>query len=105
MPSSSAKAEYRAMANITSKVVWIRILLHFFNVSTRPALLRCDNQVALHIAVDPVFYECRKHIEVNYHFVRGQLLPGTLGLAIRAPQGRLHTSSPKPWDNNSSNIF
>jgi len=75
---SSAEAEYRAMANATSEVVWIRNLLLSFGVSVPPARLYCDNQAAIHIANNPVFHERTKHVEVDCHFVRERILSGVI---------------------------
>ena len=75
---SSAEAEYRAMANATNDIVWIRNPLQFLGVCVSPARLYCDNQAALHIANNPVFDERTKHIEVDCHFVRECILSGVI---------------------------
>ena len=67
---SSVEEEYRAMSNATNEVIWIRNLLKFFSVAVPLARLYCNNQVALHIANNPVFHEHTKHIEVDCHFIR-----------------------------------
>ena len=49
--------------------IWIRNLLSFLGVSVSSAKMYCDNQVAIHIANNPIFHERTKHIELDCHFV------------------------------------
>ncbi|GJV97436.1 retrovirus-related pol polyprotein from transposon TNT 1-94 [Tanacetum coccineum] len=76
---SSAEAEYHSMATITCELKWLKALLLSLGVShSRPMKLYCDSQAALHIAANPVFHERTKHIEVDCHFIRDEILRGTI---------------------------
>ena len=76
---SSTESEYRAMAQTTCELVWMRqLLVELGFKDPAPMELWCDNQAALHIASNPVFHERTKHIEVDYHFVREKLEAGVI---------------------------
>nr|KYP43572.1 Copia protein [Cajanus cajan] len=77
--SSSAETEYRSMATNTCELKWLKALLSSLGIDhPRPMRLYCDSQVALHIVANPVFHERTKHIEVDFHFIRNELLHGNI---------------------------
>ena len=81
MARSSTEAEYRALADTTSELIWLRWLLKDLGVSTSSATpLYCDNQSAIHITHNDVFYERTKHIEIDCHFISYHLVHDALKL-------------------------
>ena len=76
---SSAESEYRAMATVTSEIVWLIALLGTFgHIHKEPTFLYCDNKAALHIAANLVFHERTKHIEIDCHFMREKNQDGVI---------------------------
>ncbi|KAL0315464.1 UNVERIFIED_CONTAM: hypothetical protein Sradi_5424600 [Sesamum radiatum] len=76
---SSAEAEYRSMAATVCELKWISYLLRDFGVSADvPIPLHCDNQAALHIMANPVFYERMKHLDIDCHIVRNCYKDGVI---------------------------
>jgi hypothetical protein len=63
------------MANAMTEIMWIQTLLKELNISSPiGARLWCDNMGARYLSSNPVFHGRTKHIEVDYHFVREQVM-------------------------------
>lgn len=76
---SKSSAEYRAVASVTSELIWISHILKDLHIDClMPATMFCDNQVAIAIASNPTFHERTKHIEIDCHFVRDKVGDGFL---------------------------
>ena len=53
------------------EIVWLRGLLEEIGFpQSSPTLLYADNMSAIQIAINPVFHERTKHIEVDCHSIR-----------------------------------
>ncbi|GKE66444.1 ribonuclease H-like domain-containing protein, partial [Tanacetum coccineum] len=74
---SSAEAEYRGIANVVVKTVWIRNLLRELHTYLFTAtLVYCDNVGAVYMSVNLVQHQRTKHIEIDIHFVRDFVASG-----------------------------
>lgn len=68
---SSIEHEYKALANATIELMWIRSLLKELGVFLKsPPTLYCDNIGATYLTSNPIYHGHTKHIEIDYHFVR-----------------------------------
>ncbi|XP_042754367.1 secreted RxLR effector protein 161-like [Lactuca sativa] len=77
--SSSAEAEYRAIATTVCEVLWLRwLLLDLDTVQSEATPLMCDNEAARHIVANPVYHERTKHVEMDCYFVRERVNSGEI---------------------------
>ncbi len=68
---STSEAEYVALSLATQEAVWLRNLLSDLGVSLdEPTALMEDNQGAIAIAKNPIAHARRKHIDIQYHYIR-----------------------------------
>jgi hypothetical protein len=78
---SSTEAEYKAIADTTTEIMWVQTLLKELNLpSPSAAGLWCDNIGAKYLSANPVFHGRSKHIEVDYHFVRERVFRKLLNI-------------------------
>lgn len=69
------EAKYRAMLAGTYEVVWLLALLRDFGLDHVGSIqLKCDNQSSLSLSKKPIFRDRTKHIELDVHFIREQVV-------------------------------
>ncbi|KAL9261054.1 Retrovirus-related Pol polyprotein from transposon TNT 1-94-like protein [Drosera capensis] len=67
---SSAELEYWVVVVATGELFRLQALLVDMGVAhPQPMILYCDNESAIHIATNPLFHKCTKHIVIDCHVV------------------------------------
>jgi hypothetical protein len=85
---SSAESKYRGLVLATVEIIWIQALLQELCVPTPVVpILWYDNISAYHMAKHFVFHTRTKHIEIDLHFIRYQVLQGKIELQFVPTEG------------------
>lgn len=72
---SSTEAEYKATTEAGQEVVWLRGLLENISISQpSPTVLCSDSTGAVSLTSKSIFHARTKHIEVQHHWIREQVL-------------------------------
>ena len=94
---SSTEAEYKALADGTAEILWIRALLSDLHFSSNPVtILWCDNLGATYLSINPIFHARTKHVEVDYHFVRDRVAKKEITVRFIPSQDQLADVLTKP---------
>lgn len=72
---STAEAEYRALADSSCEVIWLKNILADLQIPlSGPVTLFCDNKAAIDLTANPVYHARTKHsIKIDCHFIREKI--------------------------------
>ena len=61
------------------QAIWMTRITEELNfIPSSPKMIYCDNKSTISVTKNPVFYGRTKHIELLYHFIRDQVISGTI---------------------------
>lgn len=64
------EVECIVMTKAVKETLWIQGMLNKLGMRWDVLMVHCDNQSAIHLTKNQMFYERTKHIDVKLHFVR-----------------------------------
>lgn len=75
MSLSSTEAEYKALDNATTEIIWVKSMLKELGIRYTPnPCLQCDNLGVTYLSVNLVFYARTTYIEIDYDSVRERVV-------------------------------
>jgi hypothetical protein len=82
---STAEAEYIAVGHCCAQLLSMRQTLRDYGYKLSKFPLLCDNESAIRMTDNPVEHSHTKHIDIQYHFLRGHQQKGISKLLMLAP--------------------
>ncbi|XP_068319219.1 uncharacterized mitochondrial protein AtMg00810-like [Pyrus communis] len=75
---SSAEAEYRQLSYTAAELSWLQSLFKDLHLHLCQPTIWCDNVSSIALASNPVFHSRAKHLEVDYHYIRENVVSAEL---------------------------
>ena len=98
---SSMEAEYMALCAATQEAIWLRMILTDFDRRfNESVVIHEDNQSCIEYTKNPTQYKRTKHIDQKYHFVKDEVLMGTIKITKIATNDNLADIFTKPLEVN-----
>jgi hypothetical protein len=95
---STAEAEYVAVGQCCTQLLWMRQTLRDFGYNLSKVPLLCDNESAIRIAENPVEHSRTKHIDIRHHFLRDH---GDIEVFYVSTENQLADIFTKPLDEKT----
>ena len=68
---STVEAEYIAACSASCEAIWLQKLMSgLFDLELDTMVILCDNQSCIKMTKNHVFHDKKKHIEINYFYIR-----------------------------------
>ncbi|XP_069148310.1 secreted RxLR effector protein 161-like [Solanum lycopersicum] len=75
---SSTEAEYRAIAVGVAEAMWLHHITDALGLPPFRPKIYCDNESTICVTKNPVLHDRMKHVGSDCHFVREQVMAGTM---------------------------
>ena len=80
---SSSEAEYVAISEVCTEIMFIKTILSFLGVEIkRPIQVSCDNVGAIFLSHNAKASARTKHIDIQYHFIREHVVDGLVEIVF-----------------------
>ena len=104
---SSTEAEYMALTVAAKEAIWLRLLMTELGIqNTAPTInvikgetaitLKGDNQSSIALANNPVHHARTKHIDIQHHFIRNEVMEGRIDLTYIPTEDMIADGLTKP---------
>ena len=70
MSLSTVEAEYITAGSCCTQLLWMKKLLHDYEIPQDTMCVFCDNTSAINLSKNPVQHLKSKHTEIRYHFIQ-----------------------------------
>jgi len=94
---ASCNSEYVALGQAGAEASWLRNFLGELRVPVKePTPIASDSQSALTLVNNPAYYEANKHLDIQCHFVREQVVEGEIELYYVPAEAQAADALTKP---------